>query len=105
MRIAPGADHPTAPLDRQERYPFPYFAPTPNAAVFRPGAIAMQWAFVRRSRGMALSGDCMTSENTVAASSRRLVASSCARSGVATHAAATIVAIINLMLHLPSFVL
>ena len=50
---------------------------------------------------MALSGDCMTSENTVAASSRRLVASSCARSGVATHAAATIIAIINLMSHLP----
>jgi len=50
---------------------------------------------------MPLSGDCMTSENTVAASSRRLVASSCARSVVATHAAATIAAIINLMLHLP----
>jgi hypothetical protein len=42
MRTAPGADHPVPFLLRQDRNPFPYLAPTTNAAVLSAGTITMQ---------------------------------------------------------------
>ena len=42
MRTVAGADQPAPPLFRQDRNPFPYLAPTTNAAVLSSGTITMQ---------------------------------------------------------------
>ena len=101
MRTVPGADHPRPPALRQDRYPFPYFPPTPHAAVLRPGTMTMQWALARRSSGRPLSGADTTSENTAAASVSRLPgSSSCAMSGTNPRVPAMVAAMINLTMHL-----
>ena len=103
MRIAPGADHPTAL--RIDRTGIPSgIRPTERRGV--------QTRRDRDAMGLreeisrdGLVGRLHDLRKHSRPSFRRSVASSCARNGGATHAAATIVAIINLMLHLPSFML
>ena len=96
MRTVPGADQPARVLLRHDTNPFPYFAPTTKAAVFRSGTSTMQWAFSMRSSGMPLSGVAMISDSIVADSPSRLAGSeSAASKGVIASVVATVVAIIN----------
>src|SRR5687768_13675748 len=103
MRTVPGADQPDRPVFRQDRYPFPYFPPTTNAAVLRSGTIPMPCSVPTRSPGIPLSGVAIISENTTAASFSRFAgSSSAAGSGVIPSAAAIVVAIISFTVHRPS---
>src|ERR1035438_9521982 len=61
--MAAGVPKRPVPLRRQETKPRPYFPPTMKAAFFTSGMITMQRDLSNRSRGMPLSGSCMTSRN------------------------------------------
>src|ERR1035438_1073315 len=90
MRTVPGADHPSPPLLRHDKYPLPYLPPTRKAAVFIPGTITMQWAFSSKSCGIPLSGVAIISENTAEASFNRFTESlSLANSGTIARVAAS----------------
>src|SRR6185369_15631702 len=75
MRTVAGADQPSPPLLRHDRYPFPYLPPTTKAAVLRLGTITMQCDLSSKSCGMPLSGADITSVKTDAASPNRLAGS------------------------------
>lgn len=66
MRTVPGADQPAPLVFRRDRYPFPYFPPTTNAAVLRSGTITMQWAFSSQER----AGPQETADRLLAAARR-----------------------------------